>query len=37
MAANGVKAVAAPSTAGLQPADVAERAQLYTVLIECRK
>ena len=37
MAANGVAAVAAPSETDLPPADVAERAQLYTALIECWK
>lgn len=37
MAANGVNAVAAPSEANLPPADVAERAQFYTALIECWK
>ena len=37
MAANGVDAVAASSAADLPPADVAERAQLYTALIECWK
>ena len=37
MAANGVEAVAAFSAIELSPADVAERAQLYTALIECWK
>ena len=37
MAANGVEAVAAFSAIDLPPADVAERAQLYTALIECWK
>ena len=37
MAKNGVEAVAAPSQTKLSPADVAERAQFYTALIECWK
>jgi S1-C subfamily serine protease len=37
MAKHGVTSVAAPSAANLAPADVAERAQLYTALIECWK
>ncbi|MDA0229485.1 MAG: tetratricopeptide repeat-containing serine protease family protein [Proteobacteria bacterium] len=37
MAANGIEAVSAPSEANLPAADVAERAQFYTALIECWK
>jgi hypothetical protein len=37
MAANSVDAVSAPSETDLPAADVAERAQFYTALIECWK
>ena len=37
MAKHGVTAVIAPSTTDLPAADVAERAQFYTALIECWK
>lgn len=37
MAAHNVQVVTAPSIADLAPADVAERAQLYTALFECWK
>ena len=37
MAANGIAAVSAPSEKNLPAADVAERAQFYTALIECWK
>ena len=37
MVVNGIEAVAAPSQKNLPPADVAERAQFYTALIECWK
>ncbi|MBT3171110.1 MAG: hypothetical protein HN333_06725, partial [Rhodospirillaceae bacterium] len=37
LAEHDVAVVTAQSTADLPPADVAERAQLYTALIECWK